>query len=162
MTFLRLPSERHEEGTALVEFVWLGMLLLVPLVYLILYAFQVQRGVFAVTEATRAAGRAYVTAGPNEDACTRAYVAADLAMRDHGMRLFDGQAPTDPTDPCKDFPDFATCVPPCTDVPGAIRITLHTRVHLTGLEWLGVKDPGLDVIGHHDEVFDRFTVGVPK
>ena len=41
---------------------WLSILLLVPLVYVVLAVFDVQRSAFAVNAATRAAGRAYVLA----------------------------------------------------------------------------------------------------
>jgi hypothetical protein len=54
----RLHVARDDDGTALVEFFWLGILLMVPITYAILFAFQMQRAVFAVTEATRSAGRA--------------------------------------------------------------------------------------------------------
>ena len=46
---------RTERGTALVEVTWLAVLLLVPLVYLVLAVFDVQRSAFAVNAATRAA-----------------------------------------------------------------------------------------------------------
>ena len=56
---------RTERGTALVEVTWLSILLLVPLVYIVLAVFDVQRSAFAVNAATRAAGRAY-TLAPSE------------------------------------------------------------------------------------------------
>jgi len=49
---------RGERGTALVEFTWLGVLLLVPLVYVMLSVFEVQRGAYAVSAASRSAARA--------------------------------------------------------------------------------------------------------
>ena len=72
---------RDDRGSALVEFTVLSLLLLVPLVYALLGAFQVQRAAFGVTEAARQAGRAYVTTTTG-DPVARAQVAADLAMRD--------------------------------------------------------------------------------
>nr|MBA2738363.1 hypothetical protein [Nocardioidaceae bacterium] len=53
---------RSERGSALVEFTWLCLLLLVPMVYLLLAAMDVQRASYAATAASRAAGRAYVLA----------------------------------------------------------------------------------------------------
>ena len=50
---------RSERGSALVEVVWLGILLLVPLLWVVLSVFEVQRGAFAVTSAARSAARAY-------------------------------------------------------------------------------------------------------
>ena len=49
---------RTQQGTALVELTWLGILLLVPMVWIVLSAFEVQRGAFAVSGAARSAGRA--------------------------------------------------------------------------------------------------------
>ena len=38
---------RGERGSALVELTWLGILLLVPLIWIVLSVFEVQRGAFA-------------------------------------------------------------------------------------------------------------------
>lgn len=73
---------RGDDGNALVEFTYLSVLLMVPLVYLLLTVFQVQRAAFGVTEAARQAGRAYVTADSDAQGRARAQEAADLAMRD--------------------------------------------------------------------------------
>ena len=47
-----------EDGSATVEFVYLAILLMIPLVYVIISAFEAQRTAFAVAEAARQAGRA--------------------------------------------------------------------------------------------------------
>src|SRR5207302_2756298 len=54
---------RRDDGSAVVEFVWLAVLLLVPLVYVVMAALSVQRAAFAETAAAREAARAYATAG---------------------------------------------------------------------------------------------------
>lgn len=79
-----------EDGAAMVEFTFLAVLLLVPLAYVVVAAFTVQKAAFAVTAATREAGRAYVTADGDSTADARARAAADLAMRDQGLVLPDG------------------------------------------------------------------------
>ena len=56
---------RDERGTALVEFVWLAILMLIPLVYVVLAVFETQRTSYAASAAARSAGRAFVTA-PDE------------------------------------------------------------------------------------------------
>lgn len=78
---------RHldDRGSALVEFVWLAILLMIPLVYVVLAALSVQRAAFATTEAARDAARAYATAGSDADGERRAEQAAALAMRDQGV-----------------------------------------------------------------------------
>lgn len=73
---------RGDDGNALVEFTYLAVLLMVPLVYVLTAVFQVQRAAFGVTEAARQAGRAYVTADSDAHGRVRAQEAADLAMRD--------------------------------------------------------------------------------
>ena len=55
-------TRRTESGSAVVEVVWLGILLLIPMVWIVLSVFEVQRGAFGVTAAARAAGRAYALA----------------------------------------------------------------------------------------------------
>ena len=55
---------RDDDGNALVEFTVLSLLLLVPLVYVLLGVFQVQRAAFGVTEAARQAGRAFAARTP--------------------------------------------------------------------------------------------------
>lgn len=81
---LRERGSREERGSALVEFVWLGLVLLVPLVWILLSLFEVQRGSFAVTSAARAAGRAYSLAPDQAVARERAESAARLSLDDQG------------------------------------------------------------------------------
>lgn len=90
-----------EQGSAIIEFCYLAILLMVPLVYVVLVVFEVQRAGYAVTQATREAARAFVTTDRAADAEERAYAAAYLALRDHGLRLRPGQLHIDCGDrPC--------------------------------------------------------------
>ena len=61
------------------------LLLLLPLLYLLLSVFSVQRAAFAVTRAAREAGRAYSTAPSSAAGMQRAQYAARLAMADQGV-----------------------------------------------------------------------------
>ena len=79
------PRHRDERGTALVEVTWLSILLLVPLVYVVLAVFNVQRSAFAVDAATRAAGRAYSLAPTEASGGARARAAAAVALEDQGL-----------------------------------------------------------------------------
>lgn len=76
---------RREDGTVLVEFTWLAILLLVPLLYIVLAVFEVQRAAFAASTAARAAGRAFSQAPDEGLAHTRAAAAASSAFSDHGL-----------------------------------------------------------------------------
>lgn len=71
----------------MLEFVYLSLLLMVPLIYVLTTVFQVQRAAFGVTEAARQASRAYATAASDDQGRARADAAARLAMQDQGMRL---------------------------------------------------------------------------
>ena len=84
-------TARHgdESGTALVEAVWLVLLLLVPLVYVLVAVFDVQKASYAVSGAARAAARAYSLAPDEASAPERARAAAAVALRDHDIDLAD-------------------------------------------------------------------------
>ena len=76
---------RGERGSAIVEFVWLGLILLVPLVWVVLSVFEVQRGAFGVSGAARAAGRAYALAPTDAEGERRARAAARQTLADQGL-----------------------------------------------------------------------------
>lgn len=84
----RRRTVRDEHGSALVEFTWLAVILLVPLVWIVLSVFEVQRGAFATSAAARAAGRAYALAPDDRTGLDRATAAARLVIADQGT---DGQ-----------------------------------------------------------------------
>jgi hypothetical protein len=77
--------DRGERGSAVIEFVFLTIVVLVPLIYLVLTVARVQAGTYAVAQAAREAGRAYVTAESGDDAAGRARAAADIAFADFGF-----------------------------------------------------------------------------
>ncbi len=77
---------RSEDGSALVELTWLGILLLVPMLWIVLSVFEVQRGAFAVSGAARAAGRAYALAPSDAVGRARAEAVTRQALDDQGLR----------------------------------------------------------------------------
>ena len=77
--------DHGEEGSALVELSWLGILLLVPMLWIVVSVFEVQRGAFAVSGAARAAGRAYALAPSDAVGRSRAEAAARQALADQGV-----------------------------------------------------------------------------
>lgn len=93
-------SGRDERGSALVEFSWLAILLLVPLVWVVVSVFAVQRGAFAVSAAARAAGRAYALADSDGLGEARADQAARQALADQGL----APAPLDLRVTCRPYP----------------------------------------------------------
>jgi hypothetical protein len=82
-----VTGRRTEAGTALVEAVWLCLLLLVPLIYLLLAVFDVQRASYGVAGAARAAARAYSLAPDESSAPGLARAAAAVALRDQGIDI---------------------------------------------------------------------------
>ena len=74
-----------EQGSAVIEFVFLGILLMIPLVYLVLMLGRLQAGAYAVSAAVRESGRAFVTAENEDSAHARAQAAATLAMENLGF-----------------------------------------------------------------------------
>jgi hypothetical protein len=78
---------RHtgECGSAVIEFVFLAVLMLVPLVYLVMVLARLQAGSYAASAAVREAGRAFVTAAEADEAVARAEAAARIAFEDQGF-----------------------------------------------------------------------------
>jgi Flp pilus assembly protein TadG len=77
-------KERDERGSALIEFSWLAIILIVPLVWVVISVFEVQQGAFATSAAARAAGRAYALAPDDATGNARAIAAAEQVLADQG------------------------------------------------------------------------------
>ncbi len=88
MTWLRARLG-DERGSALVEFVFIALVVFVPLVYIVAGFSAVQRGVFASTAAAREAGRAMGTAPDPVTGQARAERAARLAVEDQSVEATD-------------------------------------------------------------------------
>lgn len=82
----RRRAGSREAGSAVVELVFLTVLVMVPLFYLVMTVSRVQAGVYAASAAAREAGRVYVTAEDDDEAQRRAEAAARLAFEDQGFR----------------------------------------------------------------------------
>lgn len=75
----------EDEGSAVVEFVALGTLLLVPVVYFVLTVAQVQAGAFAVVASAQQASQVLAQADPGELSEAGLQAAAQLAAADQGF-----------------------------------------------------------------------------
>lgn len=117
---MRTRRTRDERGSALVELSWLGILLLVPMLWIVVSVFEVQRGAFAVSGAARAAGRAYALAPDDATGRARAEAAARQALVDQGV----GGAPLDVRITCTPYPDD------CHAGTSVITVTIASRVDL--------------------------------
>lgn len=104
-----------DEGSAVVEFVTLAVVLLIPLIYLVLLLARIQAGSYAVTQAARESGRAFVTAQSEEEAPARAESAAVIAFEDQG---FGGEGEL--TVACTDTP----CLTPEGEIRSEATVTV--------------------------------------
>ena len=85
---VRLASE---DGNAIIEFIFVAVLVLVPLVYLIVAVAVVQRSRLATTNAARDVGRAVATSDRLTEAPARAQAALRIALVNQGLRPPDVQ-----------------------------------------------------------------------
>jgi hypothetical protein len=109
-----------ERGSALVELSWLGILLVLPVLWIVLSVFEVQRGAFGVSAAARAAARAYALAPDDASGLVRAREAARLALADQGIH---GVTP-DVRVTCTPYPSD------CHQGTSVITVSVHSRVVL--------------------------------
>jgi Flp pilus assembly protein TadG len=135
----------EDDGNAIVEFVYLAILLMVPLVYLLLTVFRVQGAAYAVSSASREAGRVFVTSAPG-DADARAATAAAIVMNDSGLALEAGQL------------NIRCSARPCLTPGSNVEVKIGYEVALPFLPRFldGSLPASIHVEGRHLEVVDRF------
>ena len=152
ITFRGGGDRRSEEGSGLVEVIWLSLILLIPMVYLLLTLVTVQRSAYGVTEAARAAGRAYVLAPDPAAGRSRAYAAAALAMHDQGIAL-----------PARGLtiichPTPRSCLRPGSTVE--VRIRYDAKLPLLP-RFLGQNPASIAVAATHVEPYGSFREAPP-
>lgn len=141
---------RGEEGSAIVEFVWLGLLLLVPLLYVVLAAFEVQRTAYASSAAARSATRAFVTAPDQATGHARAAAAVRLAFGDQD--LDGGQVRIT----CR--PDPQACLTPGSVVVAVVESAVALPLMPTAL---GSHTPSIAVDARHASPYGEFREARP-
>lgn len=144
---MRRRAQRDERGSALVELSWLGILLLVPLLWIVVSVFDVQRGAFAVSGAARAAGRAYALAPTDAEGRLRAEAAARQALADQGLR----DVPLSVTITCTPYPHD------CHSGTSLITVRIASRVDLPLLPgFLGGDAPSFALDATHTVPIGQF------
>jgi Tfp pilus assembly protein PilX len=149
---MRWRHERAiEEGSAIVEFCYLAILLMVPLAYLVLVVFRVQAASYGVAAASRDAGRAFVTADSGREATDRAHIAAAIALRDQGLAL----------DP--DRLSLRCSARPCLTPGSTVAVTVSATVDLPLLPavFADAVNASVTVEGSHLEVVDPYAPARP-
>ncbi|MCC9146479.1 MULTISPECIES: hypothetical protein [unclassified Arthrobacter] len=136
-----VPPEPDEAGSAVVEFIFLGLLLLVPVVYLVITAGQVQGASFAVVNAADSAAKVYAAAPDALTAEQRAAAAADLVLADFGLET-EGML--------MEVRCSEACLAPGSTVTVSVRFT----VPLPGVPWLSGSPVVVD--SESTQVVERF------
>lgn len=110
----------NERGSALVEFCWVGLILFIPITWVVLTVFEVQQGAFALNGAARAAARAYALAPDDATGDERAQAVVDQTLLDQGGEGQVGEVEVS----CHPFPDN------CHAGTSMITITIKSGVAL--------------------------------
>ncbi len=108
---------RRDDGAAVVEFVVLVVLVIVPIAYAVIAAMSVQSAAYAVTQAARESARAFTQADTLDQARSAARMATRVALRDQGVPVRGDELRID----CE-----GSCLAPGT----VIRVSVSTRVRL--------------------------------
>lgn len=115
----------RDAGSAVVEFLGVALLLMVPVVYLVLVLGELQAASFAVEGAARQAARSVVTADDEVTGAQRAVASVGVALTDQGF--------TDPPDQAL----TVTCPDGCLAPGGTATARVAIDVVLPGVpSWL--------------------------
>lgn len=109
-----VEPDHPDRGSAIVEFVALGLLLLIPVIYLVVTVSRVQAGSFAVVAASEQAGQAISVMEADNFNQAAIHEIAAVAALDHG---FDAQ----------DLALEVSCSDGSCTSPGAVA-TVHARL----------------------------------
>ncbi len=136
-----------DAGSAVVEFVTVGVLMLIPTVYLIVTLSRIQAGIFATEGAARAAGRAITAADTEAEGRALAGMVVGYALADQG---FDDDPFSVTTVTCS-----AT---PCLTPQASVTVTVEVSVDLPGVPGFAadVIPTSIPVSATHTAVVDRF------
>jgi hypothetical protein len=142
---------RDDTGSAVVEFVLLGVLLLVPVVYLVVTLASLQAASFATDGGARAAARAFVTAHDEQAGRAAAADAVRLALLDHRLPAPD------------DALTVACTQQPCLTPDGRVVVTVTVDVVLPGVPEMfdAVVPTRVTVRSTHVAAVDAFRAAAP-
>jgi len=111
----RWERPQGDEGSAIIEFLGVSLVLLVPLVYLVLVLAKIEAATFAVEGAAREAARVYVRADSADEGSRAAVASVGIALQDQGFTNDPAEALTLV---CSDDP----CLTPGGDVEADVQI----------------------------------------
>jgi Flp pilus assembly protein TadG len=142
----RAVAGNAQSGNAIVEFVYLAVLLMMPLVYVLITVFRVQAASYAVSSATREAGRVYATSSSIDEADGRAFAAARMVMADSNLPL--------ETDQLRITCSTNPCLQPGSQVD--VVMTYNVALPLVPRFFSDRAPASIHVTSSHLEVVDRY------
>jgi len=80
-------ARASDQGSAILEFLVIGVLVLVPVLYVLLTLLRVESAAMASTQAVREAGRAFMMSDTEEQGRRASQAAVALAMADQGFAV---------------------------------------------------------------------------
>ncbi|MDH6533315.1 hypothetical protein M2119_001552 [Aurantimicrobium minutum] len=142
-------NTRSEEGSAALEFITAGMLLLVPVVYLVLAISAVQGATLATEGAARHAARVYVQAASASLATAHANLAVQAALEDFGI-------------PAEKATVSVACSPNCVSPRSLVTVTVAVNVPLPLVPAVLDLDQRavVPVSAQASDVVSRFSAGI--
>jgi hypothetical protein len=130
----------------MVEFVVLAVTLIIPLSYLLLAVFDVQRVAYGASAATREAARVFVRSPSTAVGEERALAAAALTMSDHGVELGESDLV------------ISCSAAPCLTPGATVQVSYETRVTLPWLPTIGGFDIiSIPVSATHQQTVDEYS-----
>jgi hypothetical protein len=143
-----------ERGAAVIEFVLVFLVLMVPLAYAIVVMADVQRALLTVSTAAREVGRVYVTASTAEEARRRTSIAYREVLENFGYAPGDPRARLSVRAQCTGR--TAGCVAGIG--PGAeVLVRVTYRVPVARLPFIGaIAGPDLPIGATHHTRVDRY------
>ena len=148
---LARPDQPADEGRALIEVIFLAVLILIPTIYILITVLRIQSATFAVSQGARDAGRVMDFAPTNAVGVARAEEIARLALQDQkvsaeGMDLRFVPVGAD----CVNSPEitptlqagavYDVCVVAVVSLPGVPTAISGSRNTVSGVFTLHVGD----------------------
>lgn len=146
----RGEGESSDRGSAIVEFIFVAVVVMVPLVYLLVAVAAVQRAQLAVSQAAREAGRAFATSASTAQASERVSAAIRIALADQGLPDDVQTRFVAAGDGC----DAAPVVPTLT-AGAQFTVCVSRRVDLPAVPSV-VQGRGISVVGAYVVHVDEF------
>jgi Flp pilus assembly protein TadG len=139
---LNRTLRQGQRGSAIIEFIFVALLVLIPLVYVVVAVAVVQRSRVSMTDAARDVGRAIGSSASPQEADRKAAAALRIALANHAvspddveLRYVPASADCSSTAIAPDLTpgaEFAVCVTTHQDLPGVPSILSGRGVTLVG------------------------------